>query len=120
VAVLFKKKIDEWLYCLRKKMVGSLFSLLILSVLTVAASDCEIVVDIWKNHFNKDTDVDPSNPFGCCKLIDNEFQSSSGINGVYCKSHEGTANVTHIFWGSQSLSGSIPASIGDLVNLEIL
>jgi hypothetical protein len=101
-------------------MVGIVFCLLILSVLTVAASDCEIVVDIWKNHFNKDTDVDPSNPSGCCQLIDNEFQSSSGINGVYCKSHEGTANVTQIYWSSQSLSGPIPASIGNLVNLEVL
>jgi hypothetical protein len=101
-------------------MVGSLFSLLILSVLSVAASDCEIVVDIWKNHFKQSTLVVETDPFYCCKFIDDEFQPSSGINGVHCITHGGAANVTRLFWSSQSLSGSIPDSIGDLVNLQKL
>jgi hypothetical protein len=100
-------------------MVGSVFCLLILSVLTVAASDCEIVVDLWKNHFNKDTDVDPSNPFGCCSVLDS-VQQTSGIKYVRCITQGDTAKVIALDWHSKSLSGTIPESFGDLVNLERL
>ena len=74
--------------------------------------DCTIIVDLWTN-WGKNTTVDRNNATACCKYFDSYIQSPN-IEGVFCTSD---GNVTAILWGYQSLSGTIPDSIGNLVNL---
>jgi len=68
---------------------------------SAAAGDCETVVSLWTN-LGKTTSVDPADPTACCSM-----------NGVACVG----STVTGIDWSSQGLSGTIPSTIGDLVNL---
>ena len=69
-------------------------------------SDCAIVFDLWKfwGKTLKGT-VDHSDPTACCTMA-----------GVTC---DGPA-VTDLNWSSQSLTGSIPHKIGNLMNLKFL
>jgi len=73
------------------------------------SSDCEIVVDLWKNYWNKATTVDGTDLTACCDPF-------SDIPGVTCTD----GKVTRIKWGAQSLSGPIPPEIGNLKNLQKL
>ena len=82
----------------------TLFFGLIFLRAVAAAGDCETVVSLWTS-FGKTTTVDPNDPTACCSM-----------EGVICDGEK----VTYIDWTFQSLSGSIPTDIGNLVNLEYL
>jgi hypothetical protein len=79
----------------------TLFFGLIFLRAVAAAGDCETVVSLWTS-FGKTTTVDPNDPTACCSM-----------EGVTCDGEK----VTQINWSSQGLSGTIPSTIGDLVNL---
>ena len=82
------------------------------------SSDCEIVVDLWKNYWNKTTTVNGTDLTACCKYIGSSFVAqTSGISGVFCTSD---GKVTKIEWAYMSLKGSIPPEIGNLKNLQEL
>ena len=69
-------------------------------------SDCAIVFDLWKFWGTTlEGTVDHSDPTACCTMA-----------GVTC---DGPA-VTEINSSSESLTGSIPSEIGNLVNLKRL
>jgi hypothetical protein len=86
--------------------------------------DCATVIDLWTN-WGKATTVDRNSPTACCsKLYDYDLDpinpavvQSPDIPSVYC-TLDGI--VTQILWYSQSLSGSIPESIGNLKYLKTL
>jgi hypothetical protein len=77
------------------------------------SNDCATVIDLW-THWGQTTTVDRNSPTACCSILEARVQRT-GIEGVTCLSD---GSVTHISWYSQSLSGSIPDSIGNLKNLE--
>jgi hypothetical protein len=84
--------------------------------------DCLTVYDLWTN-WGKATTVDRNSPTACCsKLYDLDPINPAvvqfpDIPSVYCTLD---GNVTVIYWSSQSLNGTIPASIGNLKNLVLL
>jgi hypothetical protein len=75
------------------------------------SNDCATVIDLW-THWGQTTAVDRNSPTACCYRLG---ETQPGIRGVQCTSD---GNVFEINWGSQSLRGPIPDSIGNLVNLE--
>jgi hypothetical protein len=79
------------------------------------SNDCAIVVDLW-THWGKTTTVDRNSPTACCFRLGETYQRT-GIREVRCTLD---GSVTGIGWYSQSLSGSIPDSIGNLKNLKSL
>jgi hypothetical protein len=80
------------------------------------ANDCEIIVDLWKNYWNKTTTVDGNELTACCYYLGSTTQTS-GIPGVTCTSD---GKVTRIEWSYQFPTGSIPPEIGNLKNLNWL
>jgi hypothetical protein len=78
-------------------------------------SDCCRVIYIWQE-MGQNTTVDPTSATACCYYLGSTTQSS-GIPGVTCTS-DGT--VTQIHWLRKRLTGTIPAEIGNLRNLESL
>ena len=56
----------------------------------------------------KTTSVDPTSATACCNDLDFFVECTS------------TGNVTALYWGFETLQGSIPAELGNLVNLEWL
>jgi hypothetical protein len=64
----------------------------------------------------KSTSVSSTNSKACCYYLGSTTQTS-GIPGVTCTS-DGT--VTNIYWYNKGLTGSIPAEIGNLTNLQWL
>jgi hypothetical protein len=67
--------------------------------------DCSYVVNLWKL-WGKQTDANPTSNNECCKKIP----------GVGCLG----GNVVSINWASQSLTGTIPDYIGNLIKVETL
>jgi hypothetical protein len=83
--------------------------------------DCAIVVDLWK-HWGKTTTANRTLEFACCTSMPHGINASrsfisSDIPNVSCHSD---GKVEEIQWRGQSLSGSIPDSIGNLKNLKDL
>jgi hypothetical protein len=87
------------------------------------SNDCATVIDLW-THWGQTTTVDRNSPTACCYRLGETYQPT-GIEGVTCLSDGKVTEirwdrVTEIRWDRQSLSGSIPDSIGNLKNLEYL
>ena len=82
---------------------------------TSASPECCWVVENWKK-MGKTTSVDPTSATACCNYLGLTTQTS-GIPGVTCTS---TGIVTEINWASQSLKDSIPSSLTNLKNLQVL
>ena len=82
---------------------------------TSSSPECCWVVESWKK-MEKTTSVSAANATACCSVVGSTTQSS-GIPGVTCSS---TGIITQINWISQSLKGSIPTELGNLVNLREL
>jgi hypothetical protein len=78
-------------------------------------SDCCRVTYIWQE-MGKYTTVAATSATACCYYLGSTTQTS-GIPGVYCTS-DGT--VTKLDWYGKGLTGLIPSTIGNLVNLNYL
>lgn len=82
------------------------------------ASDCAVVVDIWKSlHGTTSLSSKSVSPIGCCD------DQNSDIRGVRCSEDVGA--VIALEWSSWGkwdgkLAGQIPAEIGLLKKLKIL
>jgi len=88
---------------------------------TSSSPECCWVKRSWQL-MGETTSVSSTNATACCNYLDLTTQillttQTSGIPGVYCTS---TGNVTGIMWWSESLQGSIPADLSNLVNLQSL
>jgi len=79
----------------------TLFFGLIFLRAVAAAGDCETVVSLLTNWGKTDL----TDPTACCWM-----------DGVTCDGEK----VTYINWSYQDLSGTIPSTIGNLVNLQLL
>jgi hypothetical protein len=78
-------------------------------------NDCATVYDLWRI-WGKPTAIDRNDLTACCGNIGSTTQFS-GVPGVVCNAD---GEVIKMDWSSQSLSGSIPPEIGNLVNLQKL
>jgi len=82
---------------------------------TTSSPQCCWVVRIWQL-MGKTTLVDHTNATACCNTLGSTTQTS-GITRVTCSS---TGQVTKIDWRMNSLTGNIPADIGQLKSLQYL
>ena len=85
------------------------------TICTSTSPGCCWVKRSWQL-MGKTTSVSSTSATGCCYYLGSTTQTS-GIPGIYCTSD---GIVTEIRWNGQSLQGSIPAELSNLVNLTRL